>query len=68
MSAQMAVDAPKPPKLDLDEFISTAISATPAELHPYFESFRNLHTRKFVHPLSYLWFLTRADKPNYCGM
>jgi 26S proteasome regulatory subunit N9 len=51
MSAQIAVDAPKPPKLDLDEFISTAISATPQELHLFFESFRNLHTRKFVHTL-----------------
>jgi len=52
MSAQMAVDAPKPPKLDLDEFISTAISATPLQLHPYFESFRTLHTRKLWHQLT----------------
>jgi len=52
MSVQMAVDAPKPPKLDLDEFISTAISATPLQLHPYFESFRTLHTRKLWHQLT----------------
>lgn len=48
MSAQMPIDVSKPPKLDLDQFIGTAISATPAELHPYFESFRTLHTRKWV--------------------
>jgi 26S proteasome regulatory subunit N9 len=57
MSAQMAVDPPKPPKFDLGEFISTAISATPVELHPYFESFRNLHTRKCVSkPCTYAYF------------
>lgn len=59
MSAQMAVDAPKPPKLDLDVFISTALSATPADLHPYFEAFRTLHTRKCV--------LTHLDRPCQLG-
>ncbi|RDB18179.1 putative 26S proteasome regulatory subunit rpn9 [Hypsizygus marmoreus] len=52
MSAAMAVDAPKPPKLVLDEFVATALSGTPAELHPYFESFRTLHTRKLWHQLT----------------
>lgn len=33
-------------KLDLDQFIGTALSATPSELHPYFEAFRTLYTRK----------------------
>ncbi|EIN05732.1 PCI-domain-containing protein [Punctularia strigosozonata HHB-11173 SS5] len=48
----MAVDAPKPPKLDIDQFFATALSATPAELHPYFESFRTLHQRKLWHQLT----------------
>jgi 26S proteasome regulatory subunit N9 len=48
MSSSPAIPAelPKPPKLDLDEFIATALSATPAELHSYFQSFSDLHTRK----------------------
>ncbi|KAG5351114.1 hypothetical protein C0989_007935 [Termitomyces sp. Mn162] len=51
-STAMAVDAPNPPKLVLDEFIVTALSATPSTLHPYFESFRTLHTRKLWHQLT----------------
>jgi 26S proteasome regulatory subunit N9 len=47
MSSAMALDTPKP-KLELDEFTAAAISATPPELHPYFESFRTLHRRKYV--------------------
>ena len=53
-SAQMSVDKPKPPKLNVDEYLTTALAATPAELHPFFESFRTLHERKCVvhpHPL-----------------
>lgn len=42
----MAVDKPKAPKLDVEEYLTTALSATPAELHPFFESFRTLHSRK----------------------
>ncbi|RXW22104.1 hypothetical protein EST38_g3730 [Candolleomyces aberdarensis] len=42
----------QPQKLNLDEFIGTALSATPAELHPYFESFRNLYSRKLWHQLT----------------
>ncbi|EDR03186.1 uncharacterized protein LACBIDRAFT_123195 [Laccaria bicolor S238N-H82] len=44
--------ASQPPKLIIDEFIGTALSATPAELHPFFESFRNLYTRKLWHQLT----------------
>lgn len=44
----MDVDAPKPFKLNLDEFIATALSSTPPELHPFFESFKTLYTRKYV--------------------
>ncbi|PPQ75925.1 hypothetical protein CVT26_006377 [Gymnopilus dilepis] len=43
---------PTPPKLVLDEFISTALSATPQELHPFFEDFRSLYTRKLWHQLT----------------
>ena len=39
---------PQPPKLVLDDFINTALGATPPELHPFFESFRSLYTRKSV--------------------
>lgn len=47
-TAQMSVDRPKPPKLNVDEYLTTALVATPAELHPFFESFRTLHERKCV--------------------
>ncbi|KDR77986.1 hypothetical protein GALMADRAFT_224393 [Galerina marginata CBS 339.88] len=43
---------PTPPKLVLDEFIATALSATPAELHPFFEDFKKLYTRKLWHQLT----------------
>jgi len=49
---------PTPPKLVLDEFIATALSATPRELHPYFESFKTLYSRKWV----CFWFLEINDK------
>ena len=48
MASSMAVDKPKQPKLDVDQYLSTAISATPADLHPYFESFQDLYSRKYV--------------------
>jgi 26S proteasome regulatory subunit N9 len=38
----------KPPRFVLDEFIALALSNTPQELHPYFESFRSLYTKKYV--------------------
>ena len=47
MASSTAADKPKQPKLDVDKYLTTAISATPAELHPYFESFQNLHSRKY---------------------
>jgi 26S proteasome regulatory subunit N9 len=43
---------PQPPKLVLDDFIATALSATPPELHPFFESFGSLYTRKLWHQLT----------------
>ncbi|KAJ3712427.1 hypothetical protein C8R42DRAFT_686865 [Lentinula raphanica] len=52
-TSSMAVDLnPSAPKLVLDEFIGTALSSTPSELHPFFESFRTLHTRKLWHQLT----------------
>ncbi|PFH49278.1 hypothetical protein AMATHDRAFT_63479 [Amanita thiersii Skay4041] len=48
----MAVDPARPPKLVLDEFINTAFAATPPELHPFFESFQTLYTRKLWHQLT----------------
>lgn len=35
-----------PPKLVLDDFIAKALSSTPPDLHPFFEAFQNLYTRK----------------------
>ncbi|KAK0216544.1 hypothetical protein EDD85DRAFT_894700 [Armillaria nabsnona] len=64
--AEMAVDAPKPPKLVLDDFIAAALSGTPSELHPFFESFRTLHTRKLWHQLTlklFQFFDHPASKP-----
>ena len=46
MTSSMAIDKSKAQKLDVDEYLTTAISATPQELHPFFESFRTLHSRK----------------------
>ncbi|TFK62089.1 hypothetical protein BDN72DRAFT_964777 [Pluteus cervinus] len=40
------------PKLNVDEYIDTGLAATPPELHPYLESFRNLYTRKLWHQLT----------------
>ncbi|KIJ64357.1 hypothetical protein HYDPIDRAFT_90849 [Hydnomerulius pinastri MD-312] len=49
----MAVDSTTPPpKLVLDEFIAKALSSTPMELHPFFEAFNNLYTRKLWHQLT----------------
>ncbi|KAI0729160.1 hypothetical protein C8Q72DRAFT_830477 [Fomitopsis betulina] len=52
MSSTMAVDKPKAPKIDIDEYLTLALSGTPADLHPYFESFRNLYSRKLWHQLT----------------
>ncbi|PPQ82776.1 hypothetical protein CVT25_009271 [Psilocybe cyanescens] len=43
---------PTPPKLVLDDFIAGALAHTPAELHPFFESFKALYTRKLWHQLT----------------
>ncbi|EMD35192.1 hypothetical protein CERSUDRAFT_116660 [Gelatoporia subvermispora B] len=52
MATEMSVDRPKPQKIDVDEYLTLGISATPAELHPFFESFRTLHSRKLWHQLT----------------
>ncbi|THU89646.1 hypothetical protein K435DRAFT_781530 [Dendrothele bispora CBS 962.96] len=53
MSSSMAVDSTQQsPKLNLDEFIATALSGTPNELHPFFEAFKTMHTRKLWHQLT----------------
>ncbi|KAF9221772.1 hypothetical protein BS17DRAFT_710469 [Gyrodon lividus] len=53
MSSSVSVDSTaSPPKLVLDEFIAKALSSTPAELHPFFEAFNNLYTRKLWHQLT----------------
>ncbi|KAH9476676.1 putative 26S proteasome regulatory subunit rpn9 [Psilocybe cubensis] len=44
--------AAQPPKLVLEDFISGALAHTPAELHPFFESFKTLYTRKLWHQLT----------------
>lgn len=43
-TSAMAVD--KPAKIDVDEYLTAALSSSPRELHPFFESFRNLYQRK----------------------
>jgi 26S proteasome regulatory subunit N9 len=48
----MNVDAPAKPKFDLDAFMKAALSHTPSELHPTFEAFRTLYTRKLWHQLT----------------
>ena len=45
-SAQSSSDRQRPPKLDVEEYLTTAISSTPSDLHPFFESFQNLYSRK----------------------
>jgi hypothetical protein len=50
MATEMAVDKPASLKLDVDEYLTSALSATPAELHPYFTAFKDLHSRKYVIP------------------
>jgi len=45
MAAAMTTMA-SPPKFVLEEFIALALSSTPPELHPYFESFKILYTKK----------------------
>lgn len=44
--AMSSANRQKPPKLNVDEYLTTAISATPSELHPFFETFKTLHSRK----------------------
>ena len=48
MASSIPVDKQKQPKLDVEKYLSTAISATPGDLHHYFESFEDLHSRKYA--------------------
>ncbi|KAH9916410.1 uncharacterized protein BXZ73DRAFT_105848 [Epithele typhae] len=58
MSAPMAVDKAKGPKLDIDEFLTLAISETPQELHLFFDlsghctALTNKLFEFFDHPLT----------------
>ncbi|KAH8101243.1 hypothetical protein BXZ70DRAFT_935119 [Cristinia sonorae] len=52
MATSMAVDKPAHPKLDVDAYLSEALTATPPELHPFFESFKDLHSRKLWHQIT----------------
>lgn len=61
-STSMAVDPPKAPKIDVDQYLSEAIAATPRELHPYFDAFKSLHHRKSAPP-----FLTVTYTPTEAG-
>ncbi|TFK97626.1 hypothetical protein BDV98DRAFT_651409 [Pterulicium gracile] len=66
MSTSMAVDAPPKPRFDLDEFMTAALAGTPSELHPIFESFRTLYTRKLWHQLTsklFVFLETDASRP-----
>jgi hypothetical protein len=38
--------ASAPSKFVLDDFIARAVSGTPQELHPFFDKFRDLYTKK----------------------
>ncbi|TDL26940.1 hypothetical protein BD410DRAFT_783040 [Rickenella mellea] len=49
-STQMAVD--KPEKLDVDEYVTSALSVAPQELHSFFEAFQTLHQRRLWHQLT----------------
>ncbi|KAI0297985.1 hypothetical protein BC826DRAFT_1000114 [Russula brevipes] len=51
-SVQSSSDRPRPAKLNVEEYLTTAISATPSDLHPFFEAFQNLHSRKLWHQLT----------------
>ncbi|KAF8512952.1 hypothetical protein BU17DRAFT_77321 [Hysterangium stoloniferum] len=46
----MQVD--KPPRLDVDEYLTTIVSTVPPDLHPLLESFKTLHHRKLWHQLT----------------
>ncbi|KLO16511.1 hypothetical protein SCHPADRAFT_848095 [Schizopora paradoxa] len=45
----MAVDRPK---VDVDEFLTTALSTSPQELHPYFQGFQQLYDRRLWHQIT----------------
>lgn len=45
---QMTTDKASAPKLDVDEYLTSAISVTPADLHRFFTAFLELYNRKYV--------------------
>ena len=55
----MAID--KPEKLDVETYLTTALSATPQELHPFFEAFQSLHQRKYAY--THLLISLYSDNP-----
>lgn len=44
--ASSSSSKPPPPKLDVEAYLAAALSATPHELHTFFEQFQDLHSRK----------------------
>ncbi|KAI0035539.1 hypothetical protein K488DRAFT_43074 [Vararia minispora EC-137] len=49
---EKAKSAAKQPKLDVEGYLTTALSSTPQELHQFFQSFLELHSRKLWHQLT----------------
>jgi hypothetical protein len=48
---EKAKSTSKQPKLDVEEYLTAALSSTPPELHAFFQSFLELHSRKCVVPI-----------------
>jgi len=66
MATSTNAERPRPPKIDVEEYLRQGIAATPAELHPLFESFQSLHSRKLWHQLTlklFEFFDHPASKP-----
>ncbi|KAG8922705.1 26S proteasome regulatory subunit [Tulasnella sp. 419] len=53
--------------VDVDLYLSTVSSSSPQELHPFFEKFRRLHSRKLWHQLTLaiFEFLAHPQSPPY---
>lgn len=49
-SSQMQVD--KPPKLDVENYLTTLLSSVPPELRTFPETWGTLHRRKYVQAVS----------------
>lgn len=46
MASTSAMAENRPVKIDVEQYLSAALSGTPQELHPFFESFRTLYQRR----------------------